>query len=237
MAYPLQSNFTSASLDDAWWSYTRDNGTTNICSTTGAAILRRLRQGPPVAWDDTLQSALMAQAAALSLQQGAGWNQVISQLTSDQASRTVSRLAMTFAIYLAYYRNSNLRLDAIGIPSDAILPQWGVVVADRDQNSNPGITDDLVCFDPNSDSNPLGLTPSDIANVQSQSSSGIRLHPGESLPTVAPPPPNLSGVNNWVLGLLAVGVVGIVGYFVYATDPATKSRGSLRRTSRRPRAR
>lgn len=226
MAYPLQSDFTSPDRESAWWGYS-----TQFCATTGAAFLRGLRSSLGLAdtavWDADLQSALITQARALRAAQGSSWDALINALTTDASAHSVSRTSITFALYLAYYRPSGLRLDAINVPG-AVLPVWGAVVSER---SPDGFQDKIVCFDPQTDDNPFFLNEADTASVQAQSASGVRLHPGESLPNGPSFLPNISGVSGLMLGLISVGITGIV--FAVIHDRPRKAPRRLYRSTRR----
>lgn len=235
MAYPSRPDFTASAPDafnpPAWWAFRRDDGSLNVCATTGAAVVRRARQvlglsSDPI-WDSTLQSALLAQAQQFDrAQPGAGWSTIVSGL----AGNTVSSVALQFAIWLAYYQPNGLRLDAIGIQSNAVLPSFGVRL--------PTSGDDaLTCFDPQRDPSPDSLaTQADLQAAQGESSAGIRLHPGESLPSPTVVPPGPSGLSTAALigiGVVAIGAIAAVAYSNRkARSPKPKKNPSLRRRRR-----
>jgi hypothetical protein len=215
MSFPQLPNFTIAGPDEfnppAWWSYTRDDGSVNICATTGGSFIRRIRGAfglSGAAWDNDLQTALLNRARQFQASQPtAGWQTLVADLEQSLRTATVTPLALRFAIWTSYYQASGLRLDAIDVPEGTVLPRWGVQVpASR--------SDTLVCFDPSHDPNPVVLGRNDFQTAAQQSSTGIRLHPGESLPSSAPAVPEgpggLSTGALVVMGLLTVGAVVFV---------------------------
>lgn len=209
MSYPSTSDFTAPSTDafnpPAWWTYTRSDGSLNVCETTGAAALRRIRgvlglSSDPI-WDASVQAALLAQAQNFaSSQPSAGWTAIASALSQN----SVSTLAMQFAIWLAYYQANGMRLDAVGIPPGSVLPTFGIRVADSGGDA-------LTCFDPQQDPAPGVLSQTELNAAQNQSSYGIRLHPGESPPAPTPPvPPGPAGLSTGaIVGILVAVVAGV----------------------------
>lgn len=210
MAYPALPDFTVAGPDafdlPAWWTYTRDDGTVNVCASTGAAVVRRARSalGLPAVpvWDGELQAALAARAGVLDASQpGAGWGALRAALAGQTA---VDPTALRLALWLGYYAPQGLRLDAVGLAPGAALPAWGARLPE-----GPG-GDTFVCWDPSRDPDPAAEP--DFAGAVAASAAGLRLHPGESLPTssVAPlaGPGGLSG--GALLALAGAAVVAVV---------------------------
>jgi hypothetical protein len=198
MSYPLTPDFVSGQPDSAWWAYALPDGSQNICSTTGAAFLSKLRGmfglDPTPVWDASLQSGLISQAGA--------YPSVQAQLQSDLANNTVTKVSLTFGVYLAYYAPSQLQLASIGLNDVLAAPQFGIPVSPSADPS--GITDDLVCFNPVNQVAPLSLSFADRSIAQQQSASGVRLAPGQQLPIAAQ---GLSPVS--VLFLGAAFVAGV----------------------------
>lgn len=236
--YPSPPNFSvpgpDASDPNGWWGYTRQDGTLNICAADGAAVLRRARgalllSGTPV-WDADLQAALVTRAQLLSnAQPSAGWQQLIAELQSGLSQQQPSPNAMKFVIWVGYYQANGLRLDAISLDGAAVLPQWGAVVQDGPAG------DAMACFDPNRDA----PVYSEFSAAQQDSSAGIRLHAGESLPSpVAPvPPPGPSGLPAWALLLIGAAVIGAVGVVVFTNTKFTKEEETRRSSVPVPRSR
>jgi hypothetical protein len=208
MAYPQAPNFTIAAPDmfnpPAWWSY-MSNGQ-SVCATTGGTFIRAARQAVGVSsnptWDADLQNALIARAQSYAAAQpSANWQPVIQQLQQTLAARQVDPLSVRFAIWLAYYAPHNLRFDAVDLPPGAILPRWGV-------RAPESLNGTFVCFNPQRDPNPNVLSQSEFASAVDQSVMGVRLHPGETLPTLAEVPQGPAGVST--PALLGIGAAAAI---------------------------
>src|SRR5579859_1933807 len=107
MSYDATPNFRSSGLDDAWWRYTRNDGTVNVCSTTGARFVSDLRSalgiGGSAIWDDALQHALVNFADGMNTQQpGTGWDSVRDSVAQD-LGQSPSTLSVRLGIFAAYY--------------------------------------------------------------------------------------------------------------------------------------
>lgn len=234
MAYPSPSDFTAAEPDafdpPAWWTYTRDDGSQNVCAATGAAVVQQIRRAAGAdassTWDDTLQGTLVTRARSIaSAQQGANWGPLIAALQNDADTRSVSDTSLRFGIWVGFYQSEGLRLDAVGIPGGTTPPAWG-----RPLPEGPG-GGSVVCFDPSRDPNPGVLSDAQLSDAVGQSTSGVRLHPGESLPGPASPvPPGPSGISN--LTLLGIGVAAIAAVGVVVAMNAQASRRSSARRRR-----
>lgn len=213
--YPSAPNFATpgpdASDPNGWWSYTREDGSLNVCVADGAAVLRRARvalnlSDSPV-WDSDLQAALATRAQLFNnAQPGAGWASFVAELQNGLSSQTPTPNAMKFAIWLGYYQPNGLRLDAINLDGNATLPQWGVPVQDG------AAGDMMACFDPNRDAEVYTLNQNDLAAAEQASTSGVRLHSGESLPVPSAPlpPPGPSGLPTWALVIIGLGAVALI---------------------------
>jgi len=229
--YPSPPDFSTtgpdASTPPAWWSYTRDDGSVNVCETTGAAVVRRLRGAlglaDGTAWDADVQAGLTSHAQVYqTAQPGSGWDALVAALQADASAQTVGALSLQFGLWTAYYQANGLRLDAIAIPGTAVLPPWGVPIPVGPAG------DAFACFDPNRDPNPFGQQAAALSSAEDQSSAGVRLHSGESLPAPAPPvPPGPAGLSTpWLIaiGVAVVAVVAVVAYanrsYVVATSAA-----------------
>jgi hypothetical protein len=210
--FPSPSNFNSVNQGDWWWQYARDDGTTNVCASTGWMTVQDIRTALGLdttpSWDATLQAGLI-QAAGQWNDGSAGWGGLIQQLQQDAASQQVSRVSCTFGLYVAYYHASGWRLDAISVPANAILPVFGAPMTPRGASQE---SDAIVCWNPASDPNPFTLGTGDFITAQGQSNSGVRLHPGESLPAGFTPPGTIAGLSTGQLVAAGVGVA----LFVYA---------------------
>ncbi len=238
MAYPLAPDFTSAGPDvlnpPAWWTYTRNDGSLNVCETTGAAAVRRIRaalglSAIPV-WDADLQNALIARAQSLSSSlPSSGWAPLIADIQAGLAQQRPSTITMQFGVWIAYYQPNNLRLDAIAVDSTSRMPSFGATLPDGPQG------DVLVCLDPNRDPLPGQYSQGDLANAQGQSSYGIRLHDGESLPVgTAPLPPGPSGLST--NALIAIGAVVLAGTaIVVILNSSYSAKATTSRSPRRSR--
>lgn len=208
--YPSAPNFNSTNQGDWWWQYARDDGSTNVCASTGWMTVQDVRTALGLdttpAWDATLQNGLV-QAAQQWSDGSAGWTALIQQLQQDLAAQQVSRVSVTFGLYAAYYHASGWRLDAINV--SGTLPTFGATLTPRGASQE---SDVIVCWNPASDPNPFTLATSDFIAAQGQSNSGVRLHPGESLPAGFTPPGTVAGLST---GQVVVAGIG-VALFVYA---------------------
>lgn len=219
MSYPQVSNFTIAAPDGfnmpAWWTYTRDNGAVNVCSTTGASFMRQLQAVLAMTSSSGLKPALLNQARALQAAfPSGGWNVLVDTITLA-AQPDVN--TMRFAIWLAYYHaHPGLRLDAINLPAGTILPTW--------EQSIPGDANaPLVCFDPSRDVNTNVLGTNDFAAAVASSQAGVRLHPGETLPTASSAPPaGPGGIPGWAVALFGVVAVGVVAVVAKSNQSAAE---------------
>jgi len=213
--YPSAPDFATPGSDQSgmipngWWSYTRPDGTLNVCVADGSAILRRARNAlglsPTPVWDADLQSALITRVQLFAnAQPSAGWQPFLNELQNGLTSQSVTPNAMKFAVWMGYYQPNGLRLDAINLDSNAVLPPWGVTLQDGPAG------DAMACYDPNRDQSIYELTPQTWSQAQTDSSLGIRLHPGEQAPSpVAPiPPPGPSGLPTWAL--VVIGAIALV---------------------------
>ncbi len=191
------SDFTSGEAYAAHWNY-NEPPVVNICATQGAGFLARLYAAlgvaPMLAWGSELQDALIAKATLLSGGASA-WTPLIRQLQADLASTRTSRAGHTFGLYVAYYLASNHRLDAISLPTNTRLLQWGVAPAD-DGGRNGGA---VACIDPMRDP---GF---DEAGAVTESTTGIRV--GADRPV---PPGQTTLPNSSVLGVEAVVALALV---------------------------
>ncbi len=217
MAYPYPSSFTAVEPDafnpPAWWTFTRDDGSTNVCAATGAAVVRHARAAlglPSVAvWDDAMQAALLAHAQQFAASQP-GWDAVLADLRDGQSQRKVTRIALALALWFAYYQPNGLRLDAIGVPDTTVFPAWSVPLQE-----GPG-GDTIVCFDPSRDPSPATLSQAQLDAAAAQSGAGLRLHAGESLPSPSPVvPPGPAGLTT-TQTVLAVGGILLAAGVIYA---------------------
>jgi len=198
MTYPSTPDFTSGDWDSAWWIYHRtDVGEDDLCSTTGSGMILAARRAlgvlPTAVWDDTFQRALIRKAGTIS-----GAESVVTLLQADFSARSISVASLQFAIFIAWYYRTGLRLDAIEVQPDAVVPQWGVAV--------PAGPAGLYCAVVGVDVFPPA--PSDRAIVARQSASGVRVHPGEASP--AQVPPDAGHVSFVWVGLAALAMVGVV---------------------------
>jgi hypothetical protein len=176
------SNFRSGEKYAAYWNY-NDGVYSNICATQGQSFLNRAAVAFGLSssrsWDDAFQAQLISRVSAL-VPSDARWNNVLSALRQDAITRSVSPISLQTAIYLTYYvQNPARRFDAISIPSNAILPAWGVA-PENDRNWNGG---QLFCFDPSSDPDPI--IESNVPLVLANSTTGVRQAPGRG-PTGTP---------------------------------------------------
>lgn len=237
MSYPLSPDFTSAGPDvlnpPAWWGYTREDGTLNICETTGAAVVRRIRASLGLSniavWDTDLQNALIAKAQTFAASQpSSNWQPLIDDLNNGLAQQQPSKIATQFGIWLAYYQSNGLRLDAISIDNSVRLSAFGATIPDGPQG------DVLVCLDPNRDVPVGNYNQNDLTSAEQQSSAGIRLHAGESMPVPqAPTPPSTGIPTPWLIGI-GVGVLAVTAIVVYSNSQyASERNADLRRSSRR----
>jgi len=177
----ITSNFRSNEMDAAWWEYVLPSGRRQICATNGATIVARLASalgvssGPAgLEWGDALQSALLR---SVSARQGAEWNSLKQEIRQDLADNALSTYSVTYALFILYYEPNGLRLDAIRVPLDAVLPAYGSGGMPS-VDPRPG----LVCYDPAVDVSPEAQSDAARDVIKQQSRYGIRLHAGESLP-------------------------------------------------------
>lgn len=235
MSYPSPPDFAAVGPDEynppAWWSYTREDGSVNVCATTGGTLLRLLRTRvglPGAAWDDSLATILSGRARQLAAQfPSQNWAPVIAALDASRAARQVTPAALGFAIWTAIYQPSGLRFDALQIPAGARMPPWNTTLSD-----GPGAGAGPYCFDPAREGAPLSVSA--LQTARAESLSGVRLHPGESLPVpVAPVPPGPAGLSTGMVVALVAGVIGI-GVLALA---ASSGRPASSPTSRRRRNR
>lgn len=170
-----QASFASADPDGAFWLYTRDDRTVNACSTSAASLILAVRAAlglaPLAAWDSTVLAALRTWVADQASVVPA-WVPVRDQLA--RSGDVVSRLAVLLAIYLAYYAPSGMRFDAIAVPDSAEMPRLGAPIG--------GDVQPVVCWDPSRDPDP-SRADVDRGAAVAQTQAGVRIHPGESLPT------------------------------------------------------
>lgn len=225
MAYPLSADFTSGAPASAWWGYTLSSGAQQICSTTGSALIAKLRailglDSTNLVWDSALQQALISSAGSMpsSIQQA---------LQADLTAGSVSNISLGYGIYLAYYQQSNLAPSAIGVPNGAIVPQFGVPV----QPSQDPTWNDLICFNPASDPAPLSLSPAARQTAQQQSASGVRLAAGQTPASIAITLPALGEVVGLPI-LLLLGVV-FVGGIWWLSEQNKSATQRVRTRSRR----
>ncbi len=209
------SNFNSGDPFSARWSY-RELPVDNICATQGAGFLRRLylalNVDPLPIWGSELQSALIAKASSLRDQSAnpAQWLPVIRALQSDLASTRTSSVGHVFGIYVAYYLESNRRLDAISLPASTILLHWGVAPA-NDGGLNDGA---VVCIDPLLDQPFLTVTSTDIQ----ESSTGIRVGDGRPVPPGQNTIPNSAVIG--IGGLVVIGLFGAGAWWLFGRTPS-----------------
>lgn len=236
--YPSTPDFTVPGPDamdpNGWWTYTRPDGSVNVCAADGSTVLQQARTvlglAATPAWDDSLQSALITKAQLFnSSQPNAGWGPFITELQNGQAQQTVTANAFKFAVWFAYYQANGLRLDAINIPTSAVLPQYGIAV-----QSGPA-AGEMACWDPNRDQAVYTLQQSDFSAAQQASSAGIRLHAGEALPTpsVPVPPPGPSGLPTWAIVGIGIAVIALVAVAVVQNRKFVRGE-EIRRTSAPP---
>jgi hypothetical protein len=137
-------------------------------------------------------------------------------------------LSLRFAIWVAYYQTNGLRLDAVGIPDGTMLPPWGQTLSDG--------SDMMVCFDPSRDPTPNVLSQSQLDQAAAQSTYGIRLHSGESLPASTPPvPPGPSGLSTAQIVVIGGIVLIAVGALVMSNRTESTRRETRRNPQRRTR--
>lgn len=218
-----QSNFAGGGPDDAFWIYTRDDGSQNVCATSALQVLHDVNAALGLsesAWDTALITALRRQAYTLAAQSDAdpAWNAVAARLGAQPPQAT--RLDVLFALWLAYYEPHGLRFDALSLPASTTLPAIDTPVA--------GLLSPIACFDPHRDPNPAN-SAADRSVAVSQSTNGIRLHPGESLPTYDNGPHGYVGPSNNALVIGGALVVG-VGLYLWVTSKEFRTYG--RRSSR-----
>lgn len=211
MPFPAAPNFRSGQLDDAWWRYTRNDGSVNVCMTTGSAFMTALRSAlglsPSLTWDDTLQHALVNFADQQNTQMpSTGWDSVRDEVAQD-LGQNPSLLSVQLGIFAAYYAPHGERFDAINLLASAVLPLYNAPVA---AYADGGLSDQLVCFDPNTDPNPTVQSASDRATAQSNSTYGVRLAPGESPPEPISVPAGPPGLDLFGLAIAGVVFVGVI---------------------------
>lgn len=210
----MSSNFRSPDPFSGFWSY-RDGRVDNICATTGAEFIRHLRSvlglPPNAVWDADLQNALIRQITAFnSANPNSGWATPLAQIQADAAAQRVGGMSLVFAIYLTYYAQNRRRLDAIFLPSDTIMPLWGVA-SPEESAPNAG----LVCWIPATDPPASSLNRTNLAQAIAESATGVRVGPGRPAPlgpTVTPP-----GVSGGIglLPVLGIGAALIgIGYLL-----------------------
>jgi len=191
MSYPAPSDFTSNADYAAWWQYALPSGAVQVCATTGANVVARARAavgldvGP---WDASLQSQLVRYGQSLAQTQGGDYRSLLEVLGHDLNIHQVSLTSLAFAIWLAWYRPSGLRLDAVALPANATPPSWGARFSMRRAS--------MVCWDPTTQSAPGLLDATQLTSAEQQSASGVR----GIIPSVQPsPPPSASSKSLWVL--------------------------------------
>ncbi len=202
----------STYLLPAWWQYTRDDGSINVCETTGSTAINHARLALGLSanatWDNDLQNALINQATTLSSTQAGDWTSLIADLQNALNTQVVSQNSLIFALWLAYYQPYQLRLDVIYVPPTAVMPTWGIAVP-----LNPG-GDLFACWNANRDQIPNDQASYNVAAPESVE--GIRLLPGESPPAPqSPVPPGPAGLSTpWLIaiGILAVGSVALIAW-------------------------
>lgn len=217
MTYPAPPDFASSDAFSAWWSYARDTGRNDICSTDARSLILAARaalgMSAVAVWDAAFDSALAARLRSY----GAEWNPVATSIENDAAVRpTVGPLPIHAAIYVAYYRPRNLRFDAIQIAAAYVPPTRGV-------DLGSGVIVPIVCWDPARDPEVGALTDAQIRVAQSMSP-GVRLRPGESLPILGGVFNGPNGPSNMALAAMGVVFVLGVGYIVYKQPKARKSK-------------
>lgn len=188
MTYPQQASFTSGTPLSAWW-FVAFGGIRNVCTSTGAAIVRRARQalGLPVslAWDQRLVDAL----------------RVLRPGISNPAD------LMQTAIWVAYYRENNRPWTAISFGPSSVFPVIGASVA----NDGGVYGGRLVCFDQATDVPPELMSSADLQTAFSQSTTGLRLGPGRPEPQydVTVTRPASAGLG--AVGITAIAIVLVGG--------------------------
>ncbi len=196
----------------AWWQYTMDDGSIDVCETTGSSVIDHARTALSLSanetWDNDLQNALITQATTLSASQSGDWTDLISDLQNALNTQVVSQNSLIFAIWIAYYQANGLRLDVLYVPPGAVMPTWGVAVP-----LNPG-GDLFACWNVNRDPQPQDQASYAIAAPQS--TDGVRLLAGQSPPAAQTPvPPGPSGLSTpWLIGIgiLVVGSVALIAW-------------------------
>lgn len=204
MAYPNAPNFASSNADSAWWLYHNartvapggaplSNPPTDVCSTTGASVVRAAKTAvnmslspssqmqPSSVWSDQFQQSLIGKANSIIAGSRsfvreswyAAWlaevQRVLARLRQDASARAVSSDSMRWAIYVAYYNEQGMDITNIEMGPGAVLPSWGSTV--------PGDPDLLRCAEIGRDPLMSGASPGERAVAAQESTSGVRLRP------------------------------------------------------------
>lgn len=173
------SDFMSSAPLSAHWRYA-EGSFVNDCYSQGATFLNRLKRalGLPAggAWDDTLQARLIALVNS-QLTADPRWQTVFDALRADASSRIVNEQSLRTGLYVAYYRGSGRRFDAIQILGSTNYPVWNVTPPTTRS------TIEIVCSDPSVDVDPAILSASDLSSAASHSTTGVRIESGRSGPS------------------------------------------------------
>lgn len=207
-----RASFASDLQDDAFWLYTRDDGVVNACSTNAAGLALAVRAALGLAqlpaWDSSLVAALRARAAELAVNVPA-WTDVRDRLATGTG---VSRLAVLFAIYLAYYEPNGMRFDAIALPDSADMPTLGASIGGEPQA--------VACWNPTREPDP-SRADADRDGVATQSVYGIRLHPGDAAPVRHDNGSPYAGPSDTAV-MLGVGLAIAFAVWLFTTAPERK---------------